>query len=106
MQATEVEVQKWHDEQKIRIIDAYTSAEQLLSVLKIKIEALTLANAQYSLAESDFINSKITATELNSQKVFQVSAYVDYEETRATLNKAILQLEVLSKTEIINKGNQ
>ncbi|MEL7588109.1 MAG: TolC family protein [Prolixibacteraceae bacterium] len=105
MQATEVEVEKWHDEQKLRIIEAYTDAEQYLSVLKIKIEALILANAQYRIAENNFINGTMTSQELNNQKSFQVSAYADYEQTRSSLNKALLQLEVLSKTKILNTPN-
>ncbi len=103
VQAMQLEADRWLDEQKLRIIEAYTSAEQYLSVLKIKIEALALADAQYKLAESDFINGKISAHELNIQKGFQASARSDYEQNRAFLNKALLQLEVLSETEIINK---
>jgi outer membrane protein TolC len=103
MEATEVEVEKWHDEQKLRIIEAYTTAEQLLSVLKIKVEALTLAQAQYKDAENNFINGKISVQELNNQKSFQVSAFADYEQTRAMLKKELLGLEVLTKTQIINK---
>lgn len=103
MQAMQLEADRWLDEQKLRIIEAYTSAEQYLSVLKMRIEALSLADAQYKLAESDFINGKINAHELNIQKGFQVSALSDYEQNRAFLNRALLQLEVLSETKIINK---
>ncbi len=101
MQATEVEVEKWHDEQKLRIIEAYTNAEQLLAVLKIKIEALTIADAQYKDSENDFINGKITSTELNNRKSYQVSAYTDYQQTKSALKNELLQLEVLSKTKIL-----
>jgi outer membrane protein TolC len=103
MQATQMEVDRWHDEQKLRIIEAYTSAEQFLSVLKAKIEALAFASAQYKIAESDFINGKIDSRELSQQKSNQMNILSDYEETRASLNKSILQLEVLSKTKILNK---
>ena len=101
MHATEVEVEKWHDEQKLRIIEAYTNAEQLLAVLKIKIEALAIADAQYKDSENDFINGTIDATELNNRKSYQVSAYTDYQETKSALKNELLQLEVLSKTKIL-----
>jgi len=101
--ATEMEIEKWYDEQKLKIIEAYTTAEQLLSVMKIKMEALTLAKAQYKDAENDFINGKISTKELNVQKGFQVSAMTDYEETKSSLTKELLQLEVLTKTQIISK---
>jgi outer membrane protein TolC len=103
MQATQMEVERWHDEQKLRIIEAYTSAEQNLSLLKIKIEALTFVNAQYKIAENNFINGRINAEELSLQKRNQVSVYADYEQTKAMLNHALLSLEVLAKMKIINK---
>lgn len=103
MQATEMEVERWHDEQKLRIVDAYTAAEQYLSVLKVKIEALTFANAQYTLAENDFINGQIDAHELSLRKNDQISVFVAYEETKGSLNNVLLRLEILSKTKIISK---
>lgn len=103
MQATEIEVEKWHDEQKLNIIQAYTNAQQYLAILRVQIEALTFAQAQYKVAESDFINGKIDATELNRLKGYHVNAAVDYEQTRAELTNALLRLEVLTKTEIISK---
>jgi len=103
MQATEVEVEKWHDEQKLRIVHAYTSAEQLIAVLKTKNEALIFANTQYGLAESDFISGRIDAQELGEQKNNLANTLNDYEQTRASLKNAILQLEILSKTKILSK---
>ncbi|MGV8139824.1 MAG: TolC family protein [Mangrovibacterium sp.] len=102
-EAMGLEAERWLDEQKLRIIEAYTSAQQYLSVLKMRIEALSLADAQYRLAQSDFTSGKINAQELNIQKGFQVSALSDYEQNRAFLNRALLQLEVLSETKIVNK---
>lgn len=103
MEATQVEVERWLDEQKLKIIDYYINVEQSFAVLKIKIETLNLANAQYNLAESNFINGKIDALQLSQQKSVQLSAFTDYEQTKAILNKGILQLEVLTKTKIISK---
>ncbi|MDD4190771.1 MAG: TolC family protein [Mangrovibacterium sp.] len=103
MEATKIEVERWHDEQKMRIIELYTSAEQLLNQIKVKIETLTFARAQYQMAEKEFINGKIEVQDLSQQKANQASALVDYEHTRASLNRALLQLEILSKTEILKR---
>jgi outer membrane protein TolC len=103
MKSTGMEMERWYDEQKLRIIEAYTSAEQFLALLKIKIEGLAFANAQYKAAESDFINGKINTQELNTQKGYQVTAYTEYEQNRVFLNKALYELEVLSRTKIVNK---
>lgn len=99
--ATEIEIEKWHDEQKIRIIEMYTKAQKELAVLKIKAESVTMANAQYQAAEQDFLNGKIEIDALNQRKRIESDAMETYENTKAELNKALLQLEILSKTKII-----
>lgn len=101
--ATQMEMEKWHDEQKLRIIEVYTTAIKELSVLKLKTESLTFANAQYMEAEQDFLNGRLTAVELSVIKSRQMNALETYEDTKAELNKALLQLEVLSKTKILNR---
>lgn len=103
MQATEFEKEKWYDEQKLRIVEAYTLAIKELALLKIKSEALIFAEAQLKLSEADFINNTITIQELNRQKSMHTVAATEYEETRAQLNYALLQLEILAKTKIISK---
>ncbi|MDD3062880.1 MAG: TolC family protein [Massilibacteroides sp.] len=99
--ATQIEIEKWHDEQKIRIIEMYTKAQKELAVLKIKAESVTMANAQYQAAEQDFLNGKIEIYVLNQRKRIESDAMETYENTKAELNKALLELEVLSKTQII-----
>lgn len=101
--ATQVEMEKWHEEQKIRIIEVYTQAVKELSVLKLKAESLSFANAQFQLVQQDFLNGHIDAGELSKNKITQMDALETYESTRAELNKALLQLEVLSKTKILNR---
>lgn len=100
--ATQVEMEKWHDEQKLRIIEKYTKAVKELSVLKLKAESLSFANARFELAQQDFLNGKIEAAELSQSKSIQMTALESYEQTRAELNLALLQLEVLAKTKILN----
>ncbi|MEL7598487.1 MAG: TolC family protein [Proteiniphilum sp.] len=101
--ATKVEMEKWHEEQKLRIIEMYTKAVKELSVLKLKVEALSFANVQFELAQRDFLNGNIQAGELGQMKTMQMDALETYEQTRAELNRALLQLEVLAKTKIINR---
>ncbi len=100
---TQVEMEKWHDEQKLRIIEQYTTAVKELSVLKLKAESLSFANAQFELVQQDFLNGKVEAGELRQIKSIQMNALESYEQTRSELNRALLQLEVLSKTKILNR---
>mgnify|MGYP000980887104 CR=1 FL=1 len=103
MEATEYEKEKWYDEQKLRIVESYTLALKQLALLRIKSEALIFAEAQFKLSENDFVNNKITVQELNRQKSMYTVAATEYEETRAQLNTALLQLEILAKTKIISQ---
>ncbi len=104
MEATAAETERWYDEQKIRIIQAYTLSLQFLTVLKAKSETMVLASAQYKIAESDFINGKIDAADLSARKSVESDAIVNYAQTKASLNMYLLQLEVLSNTKIINNA--
>lgn len=90
------------DELKQEIIELYTSILSNISVLKLKAEYMAFANAQYKFGEKDFINGKGDASTLNAQKQIQISAAVDYESTKSTLNNSILKLEMLTRTPIIN----
>lgn len=103
MQATEAEVERWHDEQKIRIVEVYSKAKLFLSLLKVKAEAMVIAQAQFKVAESDFVNGKITPADLSARKGVETDAKVNYEQAKAELSMALLQLEILSNTEILNK---
>jgi len=102
----EIELQKEQkmDELKQQIIELYTSILSNISILKLKAEYMTFANAQYKVGENDFLNGKGDATTLNNQKQIQITAASDYESTRAILNSSLLKLEVLTRTPIINKN--
>ena len=101
--ATQVEMEKWHDDQKMKIIEVYTKAVKELSVLRLKAESLSFAKAQSDLAQNDFVNGNIETGDLSQIKSIQMSALESYEQTRSELNKALLQLEILSKTKILNR---
>ena len=101
--ATQVEMEKWHEEQKLRIIEMYTKAVKELSVLKLKAESLSFANTHFELSQQNFINGNLGSGELNQIKLMQTDALESYEQTRSELNRALLQLEILSKTKILNR---
>lgn len=97
------QVDNWYDNLCLQIIDSYTRAVQNLSVLPTVAEAMITAKAQYSAIQADFINGKIDAQILARQKNVESEAIRQYEETRTELNKALLELEILSKTPIISR---
>lgn len=97
------EVERWYDDLSLKIIDAYTTAVQNLSILQSATEAMVTAKAQYSVSEADFINGVIDAQTLSRQRNIQNVAIREYEETRSNLNNALLRLEVLSHTQIITR---
>ncbi|MEG0788791.1 MAG: TolC family protein [Alistipes sp.] len=103
IEAIQYETERWHDEICMLIIEAYTTATANLAVLESSARSLVMARAQYAVAEADFINGKIDASTLSRQKTIESSATQEYEKTRATLNNALLRLEVLSKTQILKR---
>lgn len=88
---------------KIDIIEIYTDAEKELVALKLKAEEIALINIQYRESENDFINGKITAKELSSQKSLQSAAIQNYMNSKFKLKNALLKLEILTHTQIISK---
>ena len=103
VEAAEQNVERWQDELSLKIIDAYTTVLQNLSMIKTQAEAVTLAIAQYKITEADFMNGKIDAVTLSRQKNIQSATVREYEQTRASLNNALLRLEIMSHTKIITK---
>ena len=103
LESIEYEMNSWYDEICLKIIEAYTSAVENLSLLETSARSMVAAKAQYVAAEADFVNGKIDAQTLSRQKSIESSTIREYEQTRSQLNKALLQLEVLSKTPIISK---
>ena len=101
--STQLEIEKWHDEQKLRIIEVYTKVLKDLKLLKLKAQSVTFANAQFETSLNDFKNGNIKIGDLNTAKSIQMTATESYEGSKAELNEAILQMEVLSRTKIISK---
>ncbi len=100
---TSLETQQWYDSQKIKIIDLYNKANELLSVLKYTIEQASLADVQYEMAQKDYISGNSTSQALNNSKGQQVQAYMQLERVKSELLSSIMQLEILSNTNIIKR---
>ena len=91
------------DELKQEIIELYSAILSNLTILKLKVEYMALAKAQYQVAENEFINGKLEAYLLSERKRIQIEAASGYETTRSLLNNYLLKLEVISRTLIISK---
>lgn len=89
------------DEQKLKIIEFYSKAQAMLGNLKIAMEAATLANADYALAEKDYVMGAITSQSLNTAKSMQTQTIMQMENVKAELYTALMKLEVLSKYKIL-----
>lgn len=106
IESIQYEMDSWYDEICLKIIESYTSAVENLALLESSARSMVAAQAQYAAAEADFVNGKIDAQTLSRQKSIESSSIREYEQTRSLLNKALLQLEVLSKTPIISQPSQ
>ena len=87
----------------LKVIDAYTQVTENLAILQSAASSMVHARAQYAVSETDFVNGSIDAQMLSRQKSIENTAIREYEQTRAALNSALLRLEVLTSTRIINR---
>ncbi len=101
--STELEMEKWFDEQKLRIIDSYVKLTSAMSVLKKIAENLTLTQAQVKSLEADFANGNAEIAALTVAKKMEVDAYETFKITEGTITAELLHLEILSRTKIISK---
>ncbi len=101
---SQYEAEAWFNEQKVKIIEAYTDAEMCLAMIRIKSENSTIATQVFRASEADFINGRIDVGELSRQKGIQNVAVTEYEQVRARLYQAILKLEHLCNYKILNNS--
>lgn len=101
--STQMEIEKWYDEQKIQIIEAFTEVTKQFGILKATGEARVYAGVLFETSLNDFQNGNIKISELNVAKTTQMNAIISYENCKAQLTSALLRLEILSKTKIISK---
>ncbi len=100
---TELEKEKWLDEQKMRIVDSYVRVINAIAVLQKKMEHLTIATARMEVVENEFTNGHALIIDLNEAKKMEMEAYETYKSTESAITSEILNLEILSRTKIISK---
>lgn len=99
----DLQAQMWHDDQSLKIVECYTEALENISLMNILMEEYSIAMAQYSVSEVDFVKGQIDIQELNRGKSMLSSAKINYEKNKMVLLKNILKLEILSNTNIISQ---
>ncbi|WP_071146852.1 TolC family protein [Bacteroides ihuae] len=101
IRSAELQKEMKFDEMKKEIIILYATATAQLNVLKLRSEAIILANAQYAITEKDFTNGTIDSAVLSIEKGRQSSALEAFESSRSELNKSLMILEVITHTPIL-----
>lgn len=91
------------EEMKREIIELYATATSPLNVLKLRAEALELANMQYDIAEKNFVNNTINTGDLSVEKERQSTALEAFEKSRFEVTKSLMILEVVTRTPILKK---
>ena len=91
------------DNIKQDIIEQYCKINESLNLLESASQRLVVAQAQYDVIESDFLNGKSDAEVLYRSKSYVAASVQEYERIRMELNKALLTLEVISCTPIVTK---
>lgn len=89
------EKENYIDEQKMIIIELYSTAIQYLSLMKITLEVKNLAKIESEIGEKDFINGKISPSDLSQIVGSKAKAYSGYEALRSNLNIVLLKLEII-----------
>lgn len=89
------------EERRLRILEAYNSVTEQLATIKAKAETAALYNAQMKLAENNFIQGKMTFTELGVERGRRTNAVTTYESSRVMLHNSIILLEMLTSVKII-----
>lgn len=88
------------DQIKQEIIECYCNLLENLAILDVKFKTVLLAQSQYSVTETDFLNGKVTAEELYRSHGFESTAVAEFENIRKEINKNLLALEIITCTKI------
>lgn len=101
---TQYDLDRWYDELRMKIIDAYTTAVEQLSILRSAAEAKITSEAQYRMTEVDFVKGKLDAQTLSRQKSLENSATREYEQVRRNLEDSLRDYNVQHR--VINYDEQ
>lgn len=89
------------EDRKLKILEAYNAVTEQLATIKAKAETAALYNAQIKISEYNFVQGKITITELAVERVRRSGAVTIYEQARVALHNSIILLEMLTNVKII-----
>ena len=92
---------KLKDYRKLKILEAYNAVTEQLATIKAKAETAALYNAQIKISEYNFVQGKITITELAVERARRSGAVTIYEQARVALHNSIILLEMLTNVKII-----
>ncbi len=99
---TELEMEKWLGEQKIRITESYMNVKMLMSTLKMKVEELNYSKVNFELLQKEFKLGNSTISTLNDAKKQEVEANERLMKNQFDLLNELIKLEILSDTKIIS----
>lgn len=89
------------------IIDLYLTSQSQIDVVKLRAEAVVLANIQYAIIEKGFANGTVDSGVLAIEKEKQSLTIERYENSKIQLTKSIMMLEIITNTPILkNRNNQ
>ena len=91
-----------YQEVKNMVIKYYVDAAKQLNLFKVYAENYAAAESQYFVSEQDFINGEISIHDLFIMKNYQSGAKLEYEQCKASLNEALLCVEVCTGLPIIS----
>ena len=86
------------EDRKLKILEAYNAVTEQLATIKAKA---ALYNAQIKISEYNFIQGKVTITELAVERARRSGAVTIYEQARVALHNSIILLEMLTNVKII-----
>ena len=89
------------EHRKLKILEAYNAVTEQLATIKAKAETAALYNAQIKISEYNFVQGKITITELAVERARRSGAVTIYEQARVALHNSIILLEMLTNVKII-----
>ena len=89
------------EDRKLKMLEAYNAVTEQLATIKAKAETAALYNAQIKISEYNFVQGKITITELAVERARRSGAVTIYEQARVALHNSIILLEMLTNVKII-----
>lgn len=85
------------------IVALYAQALSQINILKLRSEAVILANEKYKILEKGFTNGTVDFSVLATEKENQSMTIQRYEDSKFELNKCLMTLEIITRTPIIRK---